>query len=134
MNKLEALYDLLHTNLRIKNEGKILGMSNFGYHPECGTTACVAGWHMIYAGVSMDCDGWAKICRTYCATTAGAVANFPPTVEMVWDILFGTNRPDDIDKQIYVTRWFIAREERLQEYNRIRAMPRKERRRLRLAA
>jgi len=135
MTTLDALQDLLHTNLRIKNEGQELFMRGYGGTRLCKTVACVAGWHTIYDGhYQIEDPDFANVCHAYTLETSEIVARSFRTRTKVDDILFGVDRANDIDKQIYVTRWFIAREEKLQEYNRIRAMPRKERRRLRLAA
>ena len=64
--------------------------------------------------------------------------------QKVWDILFGPQRSEtrlqaltsdqQIIKQLKAVNWFIHREEALIEYNELRAMPRKERRGLKLAA
>lgn len=140
MNKLEALNEVMTTLLRVKNEGQRLSMQGYGYESLCGSVCCVAGWHTFYQGISIDQDvdsAWNNECDRYIIETP-RIVSFPykntKIRSKVWDILFGTDRPNDIDKQIYVTRWFIRREEALQEYNRIRAMPRKERRLLNLAA
>jgi len=133
MNKLEALNEVMTTNLRIKNEGLELHMPVFNIKTSrCGTICCVAGWHTVFEGCGDDHRHSTLWTRKISRIVSGDEGS--KRYDKVWAILFGQGRPDDIDKQIYVTRWFIRREEALQEYNRIRAMPRKERRLLNLAA
>lgn len=138
MNKLEALQEVMTTLLKVKNEGRTLEMGGFGYGSSCNTVCCVAGWHTYFEGRETDCFSqvWVDTSSNFmwAVTIAVAGAGHGRRCMKVLRILFGQDRPNDIDKQIYVTRWFIRREEKLIEYNRIRAMPRKERRLLKLAA
>lgn len=143
MNKLEALQEVITTLLRVKNEGVELKMNCYFFkgNVTCGTVCCVAGWHRYFeGGTDLPLHTLQGEAQEWSFSIVSMLRGHPyedgtdTIARHVWKILFGVNRPNCIDKQIYVTRWFIAREERLQEYNRIRAMPRKERRRLRLAA
>lgn len=146
MDKLLALDEVMTTLLRIKNEGLEFVMALYYTTIDvkaCNTVCCVAGWYdYLNNGVEFDDEvrdervgDWAKTIRAAVAGGDQYSTNNRSLVYMkVWELLFGAHRPDDVDKQIYVTRWFIAREERLREYNRIQALPKRERRLLDLAA
>ena len=130
MDKLLALDEVMTTLLRIKNEGLELQMDSFYTRKEvlaCNTVCCVAGWHSYFEEDFCGPFTWAM-------NIVDALKNNERFREIIWRVMFGSKRLNDVDKQIYVTRWFIAREERLREYNRIQALPKRERRLLDLAA
>ncbi len=116
MDKLLALDEVMTTLLRIKNEGLELNMEDWYTNISvlaCDTVCCVAGWHQYFdMGPSPiprpgSASEWAN-------KIADTVMRSDETFGLVKEILFGSERSNDVDQQIYVTRWFIAREERLE--------------------
>lgn len=147
MTKLETLNELLTTCLRIGNEGleERLDMSwwyddgsedNEGY---CGTTCCLAGWVGYFRfGPKATCDQASDIADETTKIVCGREPTYKHSVYgLTESVLFGGGRgsgPIALARQIRAVRWFINREEKLIEYTRIRSLPRKERRRLGIAA
>ncbi len=79
-NKLEALHDYRDTLLRVRNEG--LDFDMVTWTDPCGTVACVAGWHGIFAA---DCVGTIK--ATHLIVHAGSVwaTEVAETWGLSWD-------------------------------------------------
>ena len=151
---LEAAQSLMGTLLRIKNEGLELRMEDYVSKMGgdlCGTVCCVAGWHAAFSNPEVATwqyivDAGSKLHIQMSEIISHKIADYDGFEEnsslpdKVGEILFGTHRGDDrttnqtLVRQIRAARWFINRQEKLRDYEALRAMPRKERRKLGLAA
>lgn len=154
---LRELQGLLTTLLRVKNEGKTLGMEYFYFskqdmneygYKDCGTVCCVAGWHCLLGKGPESKSTPLVVSEHVCKVVSGQNGGEGIIGHKTWHVLFGSSRgwdfkpldaerltPDQtLARQIKAVRWFIHREESRRDYEQLRAMPRKERRALRLAA
>lgn len=131
----EATQSLLNTALRVRNEGleERFVMSNF----ICDTTACLAGWHVIFVygheqpklcGLALDFSE--EFCESIFPTSCIRTKRGD-----VWchldSILFGGGQGkgnEALTKQIRKLRWLLNRIDVRLEYDRVQALPRHERR------
>lgn len=145
LKRIEALEGLEQTLLRARNEGGELRMESYfsgddcQYTPYfCGTACCVAGWHAVYSGFD-DADS-ARIISERIVGLWPLPHRYDFYDAPVWLILFGAHRDEGLTsdqafhKQLKAVRWFLHRERSIVDYYKARALPKRVRREMRLAA